>query len=106
LHEWVRADPEADEPGTLVTKTGTAIHDPASGTILLTSIFEAARQGGPTHRWIRQDRLKLMGVDELAGCATDAGLRVEQLAGGYDLSPIGPGAERVVLVAVRGSRSS
>lgn len=106
LHEWVRADPEADEPGTLVTKTGTAIHDPASGSIVLTLIFEEATQGGPTRRWIRQDRLRLLGADELAAFAEDAGLRVEQLAGGYDLAPIGPGAERVVLVAVRDAGGS
>jgi SAM-dependent methyltransferase len=101
LHEWVRPDPDADEPGRLVTKTGTAIHDPATGTILLTSIFEAATQGGTTRRWIRQDTLRLVGAQELTAFAEEAGLRVEQLGGGYDLAGLGPGAERVVLVAVR-----
>jgi hypothetical protein len=37
----------------------------------------------------------------LAGFAEEAGLRVELVAGGYDLSPIGPGSERAVLVAER-----
>ena len=106
LHEWVRADPEADEPGTLVTKTGTAIHAPASGTIVLTAVYDVASQGGPTRRWIRQDRLRLIGADELAAFAEAAGLRVEQLAGGYDLEAIGPGAERAVLEAVREGRAS
>jgi SAM-dependent methyltransferase len=106
LHEWVRADPEADRPGELVTKTGSAIHDAASGTIVLTAIFDAAPQGGPARRWIRQDRLRLIGADELADFAEEAGLGVEQLSGGYDLTPLGPGAERVVLVAVRGEAAS
>ena len=101
LHEWVRPDPDADEPGVLVTKTGTAIHDAASGTVVLTAIYDAARQGGTTRRWVRQDVLRLVSADELAGFAEDAGLRVEVLAGGYDLARIAPGAERAVLVAVR-----
>jgi SAM-dependent methyltransferase len=100
LHEWVRPDPD-DEPGTLVTKTGTAIHDAATGTVVLTAIYDAARQGGTTRRWVRQDVLRLVSADELVGFAEEAGLRVEVLAGGYDLDRIGPGAERAVLVAVR-----
>lgn len=95
--EWIRTD----EDGALVTKTGSALHDAATGTIVLTAIFEAASGGGPTRRWIRQDRLRLIGADELAGFAEEAGLRVELVAGGYDLSPIGPGSERAVLVAER-----
>jgi hypothetical protein len=50
--------------------------------------------------------LRLIGADELADFAEGAGLRVEQLSGGYDLAPLGPGAERVVLVAVRGDAAS
>jgi SAM-dependent methyltransferase len=95
--EWIRTD----EDGALVTKTGSALHDAATGTIVLTAIFEAASGGGPTRRWIRQDRLRLIAADELAGFAEEAGLRVELVAGGYDLSPIGPGSERAVLVAER-----
>ena len=103
LHEWIRADPDAEEPGTLVTKAGTAIHDAASGTIVLSAIFETATQGGPIRRWLRQDRLRLIGADELAAFAESAGLIVETLAADYDLAPLGPGGERAVLVAVRPS---
>ena len=102
LHEWLRPDPEADETGTLVTKTGTAIHDAATGTLVLSAIFEAGTQGGATRRWVRQDRLRLIGADELVAFAEAAGLVVETLAGGYDLAPLGPGGERAVLVAARG----
>lgn len=97
--EWIRPDPVT---GSLVTKSGSAIHDAASGTILLTSIFDESAQGGVTTRWIRQDRLRLASADELRAFAEEAGLRVEVMAGGYDLGPIGPGAERAVLVAEKG----
>jgi hypothetical protein len=33
--------------------------------------------------------------------AEDAGLVVEELAGGYDLDPLAPGSDRAVLVARR-----
>jgi SAM-dependent methyltransferase len=96
--EWVR-----EEPGTgrVVTKTGAAEHDAATGVVRLTTIFEAGAPGEPTVRWVRADRLRLVGPDELASFAESAGLVVEQLAGGYDLEPLGAGAERVVLVARR-----
>ena len=96
--EWPRTDPET---GEVVTKAGSAIHDAATNTITLTSIYEQGRQGGAVQRWVRRDRLRLVSADELASFAVDAGLEVEHIAGGYDLSGIGPGSERAVLVAVR-----
>jgi SAM-dependent methyltransferase len=96
--EWPRTDPES---GAVVTKVGSAQHDAATNTIALHAIYEEGRQGDAPNRWIRQDRLRLVSADELAAFAEDAGLRVEILAGGYDLSPIGPGSERVVVVAER-----
>ncbi len=96
--EWIRPDPTT---GTLITKTGSAVHDAATGTIVLTSMFDEARQGAPPTRWIRQDRLRLVSADELSEFAGTAGLRVELLADGYDLGDFGPGAERAVLVAER-----
>jgi SAM-dependent methyltransferase len=96
--EWPRTDPET---GHVVTKAGSAQHDAATGVVALTTLYEAGPQGGPTVRWVRHDRLRLVGADELAGFAEDAGLRVELVAGGYDLDALGPGSERAVLVAVR-----
>ena len=43
----------------------------------------------------------LVGPDELVAMAEAAGLRVEALAGDYDLGPLELGAERVVLLARR-----
>ena len=56
---------------------------------------------GATVRWVRVDRLRLVGPDELVGFAEAAGLVVEALAGDYDLGPLELGAERVILVARR-----
>ncbi len=96
--EWPRTDPET---GAIVTKTGSAVHDAATGTVTLTSLYEVGGQGTPPVRWVRTDRLRLIAADELAGFAEDAGLRVELVAGGYDLTPLGPGSERAVLIAER-----
>jgi SAM-dependent methyltransferase len=96
--EWPRDDPET---GDTVTKVGSAQHDAATGTVTLTSIFEASRAGSPVRRWVRRDRLRLVSADELVSFAEDAGLAIELLAGGYDLGPHGPGSERAVLVAVK-----
>ena len=98
FHEWIRTDPKT---GAHVTKTGSAVHDASSGTLVLTAIFDEAPQGEAPRRWIRQDRLRLISADELTAFAEESGLRVEVVAGGYDLTPLGYGAERAVLIAER-----
>lgn len=96
--EWVREDPET---GHTVTKTGSAVFDATASLVRLTTIFEAGLPGRPPVRWVRSDRLRLVGPDELATFAEAAGLVVETLAGDYDLGPLEAGAERVVMVARR-----
>ncbi|HEX6867411.1 MAG TPA: class I SAM-dependent methyltransferase, partial [Candidatus Limnocylindrales bacterium] len=96
--EWPREDPES---GAIVTKAGSAQHDAATGTIALTALYEEGRQGEPPRRWVRHDRLRLVGADELIAFAEDAGLRVEVVAGGYDLGALVPGSERAILIAER-----
>jgi SAM-dependent methyltransferase len=96
--EWARTDPTSE---LVVTKTGSAQYDAATGTVALTSVFEEGPQGGAVTRWVRHDRLRLVSAEELTGFAEVAGLRVETLAGGYDLDPFGPGSDRAVLVAIR-----
>lgn len=97
--EAARLDPES---GRFVTKAASAIHDPASGTVTLTVIYEEGGQGEPAVRWYREDLLRLTGPDELRWFAEEAGLTVELLAGGYDLAPLAPGSDRAVLLARRG----
>lgn len=96
--EWPRTDPET---GAVVTKAGSAQHDAATNTVELTAIYEEGRQGEAPRRWVRHDRLRLISADELTAFAEDAGLRVELIAGGYDLHLIGPGSERAILIAER-----
>lgn len=97
--EYVRTDPET---GRTVVKTGSALHDAATQVVSLTTIFdETDRAGGTPLRWIRRDRIRLVGADELRGFAEAAGLTIESIGGSYDLEPIGPGATRAVLVASR-----
>jgi SAM-dependent methyltransferase len=96
--EWPRLDPET---GAIVTKSGSAQHDAASGTVSLTTIFEEGGQGAPAKRWVRHDGLRLVSADELRGFAEEAGLTVESIAGSYDMGPLGPGSERAILLAVK-----
>lgn len=96
--EWARIDPAT---GHQVTKVGSAQHDAATQSVMLTTVFEEGEPGAPAARWIRVDTMRLVSADELAGFAEDAGLEVELVAGGYDLAPVGTGSERAVLLAVR-----
>lgn len=91
----------ARDGGPLVTKTAAARHD-SSGRVDLTAIYEEAEQGGPVRRWVRRDRLRLIGPEELVALAEAAGLRVEILAGDYDLRPYEPGDERAIVLASPG----
>ncbi|HLA16868.1 MAG TPA: class I SAM-dependent methyltransferase [Candidatus Limnocylindrales bacterium] len=96
--EYARADPLT---GRVVTKLSSARHDAASGIVELTVIYDEAAPGEAPARWLRTDRLRLVGADDLVGMAESVGLRVETLAGDHALTPLGVGSERAVLVAVR-----
>jgi SAM-dependent methyltransferase len=98
LLDYVRTDPET---GRTVTKMVTAQHEAATATVLLSSIYDEGLPGEPIVRWIRRDMLRLVGAAELVDLARAAGLEVETLAGDYGLEPLGPGAERAILVARR-----
>ena len=94
--EWLRTDPDT---GREVTKKLAAWYEHLRRLVTLTTIFEEGAPGEPPSRWIRQDVLRLISGDELVALAEGAGLEVEQLAGDYELRPLEPGSERVVLVA-------
>jgi SAM-dependent methyltransferase len=87
--------------GTTVTKTVSALHDAATATVLLTSIYDEGRPGAPVVRWIRRDALRLVGSGELVDLARAAGFEIDVLAGDYGLEPLGPGAQRAILLARR-----
>jgi len=96
--EYVRKDPET---GHEVTKVTSARFDLTSAIVDLTSVYEEGPPGEPAIRWIRRDALRLIGADELRADAEAAGLIVENLAGSYDMEPLGPGADRAILIARR-----
>ena len=96
--EYGRTDPES---GRSITKIGSAQHDAATQTVTLTTIYEESAAGGPLARWLRVDRLRLVGAEELRAMADEVGLEVETVGGGYDLEPLGPGSERAILVCRR-----
>jgi SAM-dependent methyltransferase len=99
--EWLRRDPET---GRDVTKLAAAWYDGATRGVTMTTIFDEASAGTSPVRWTRVDALHLISAGELRAHAEDAGLVVEVLAGGYDLSPLAPGDERAILVAHKPAR--
>ena len=96
--EWLRRDPDS---GRDVAKLMAAWYDGTARVVTLTTFFDEAAPGEAPRRWTRSDALRLAGPDELRSSAEAAGLEIEQLAGDYDLTPLGPASERVVLVARR-----
>lgn len=96
--EWTRTDPET---GHTVTKSGSAVWDAGRNAVGLTTIFDSGVQGQPAVRWVRVDRLRLVSPEDLTAMAEAAGLRVETLAGDYELGPLEHGSERVVMLARR-----
>lgn len=94
--EWLRRDAES---GRDIAKLATAWYDGATRAVTLTTIFDEAAPGGAPARWTRVDALHLVSADELRSHAEDAGLIVEVVAGDYDLTPLGPGDDRAILVA-------
>jgi len=96
--DWIREDPETGEQ---VTKLSSARHDAASATVTLTTLYDAVPPGtGLLRRTSRVDLLSLRSAGELVRDAQDAGLQVESLAGDHQVTPFGPGSERIVLIAV------
>jgi SAM-dependent methyltransferase len=100
--EWLRRDPES---GRDVAKLMAAWYDGTARVVTLTTFFDEAAPGESPRRWTRSDALRLVGRDELRSHVEAAGLEIEQLADDYELTPLGPGSERVVLVARRSGPS-
>lgn len=88
-----------DESGNTVVKTTSAVHDSVSQTVTLTVIYDEGPVGAAPVRWIREDRLRLVGPDDLRAFAEAAGLEVEVIAGDDSMTPLGPGSDRAIIVA-------
>ncbi len=96
--DWARQDTET---GDEVTKLSSARYDPAVATITLTTLYDSvSADTGVLRRTSRVDQLSLRGMHELVRDAIEAGLEIESLAGDHQVTPFGPGAERIVLISV------
>ncbi|MEX1294651.1 MAG: class I SAM-dependent methyltransferase [Candidatus Limnocylindrales bacterium] len=96
-HEWLRVDPETGEE---VTKTISAVHDPADGSVLLTQVYEwTAPGGGTVGRVTHQDLIHLVSAERLGQLAREAGFDTVELKGDHLSTPHGPTSHRVILVA-------
>jgi SAM-dependent methyltransferase len=96
LVEWERHDPERDER---VAKIASATHDAATATVELRTWFDRwPADGGPVRRVERDDRMRLIGAEELVAMASDAGIEPDSLGGDHQMAPWGAGSERLVLV--------
>ncbi len=99
--EYVREDPET---GNEIVKMASAVHEPATGHVELSAVYQEIEPGGVSKTWTRTDRLRLLDADDLRFLAESAGLKVEVVAGNYDLDPVGPHDERAILIAQRRGR--
>jgi hypothetical protein len=97
--EWVRDDPLN---GDQVTKLMSARYDGSDRTVEVTQVFDATpAAGGPVHRSVRSDRLRIPTAGELRLMALAAGLEVEAIVGDPELGPADAGAPRAILIARR-----
>jgi SAM-dependent methyltransferase len=95
--EWLRVDPETGEE---VTKTISAIHDPADSSVLLTQTYEwTPPYGGPLNRVTHQDLIHLVSAAHLGQLAREAGFGSVDLWGDHLSTPYAPTSHRVILVA-------
>jgi ubiquinone/menaquinone biosynthesis C-methylase UbiE len=96
--EYVREDPQT---GNQIAKFASAQHEPATGHVDLTAIYEESGPDGAPRKWIRTDRLRLLNAGDLRFLAESSGLQVEVIAGNYNLDPVGPHDERAIVIARR-----
>jgi SAM-dependent methyltransferase len=99
--EYVRVDPAT---GSEVVKMAAAQHEPATGHVELSVVYQETDPAGNSRTWTRVDRLRLLNAEDLAFLAGAAGLEVETVASNYELDRIGPQDERAILIARRRDR--
>jgi SAM-dependent methyltransferase len=93
--EWVRRDPRN---GDWVTKSMSARHDPATGSVALTQVFDWAPAGRTSwRRVVRTDTLWLVTAEKVADLAARAGLEVLEGWGDHRFSPRGAGSPRAIM---------
>jgi SAM-dependent methyltransferase len=85
---------------TQVTHLASAVPAPEWGDVaLVTHLYDAQTADGAVRRTISRMALALLGRGEMALTLEQAGYRVEDVYGSYELDPYEPGAERAIFVA-------
>ncbi len=99
IAEWTRTDPET---GDQVSKSSSATFDPATRRATIDTHFDDVRAGQPSHRVSRRDEVHFPTKHDLFEMLETAGLEPQQIAGDYDMTPLDPDSERVIVVAAIG----
>jgi len=94
--EWVRQDPQGG--GTLAKMSSIAVSR-AAQLMTSTLIFDRTDAGGVVRRRTLEVTLRATGRFELELLLARAGLRIESLYGGTDLSPFTDASDTMVVVA-------
>jgi SAM-dependent methyltransferase len=99
LLEWTKHDPET---GDIITKISSLRASIATQTTTTQLIFDRSpRDGGTVRRRAFDVTLRVYGVREIAALIERAGMRVTQMYGGCDLSPLSDDSDTMVVVAER-----
>jgi SAM-dependent methyltransferase len=94
LLDWIRTDPETDER---VAKTSTGHFDATTRRAVLSTAFEAERDG-VSRTTTREDAISFLGAAELFDLVASAGLTPESVLGDYSGTAWSDASERVVLI--------
>jgi hypothetical protein len=97
-YEWTREDPETRER---VTKLSTMRSSTVDQTTTTTLIFDRLASNGTIRRRTFDVTLRVFGRQEFEALLARAGMRVAQLYGGYDLSPLTDDSDTMIVVAER-----
>ncbi|MGH2585150.1 MAG: class I SAM-dependent methyltransferase, partial [Dehalococcoidia bacterium] len=92
---------EQDSRGVTTAHFTTFRAEPATQTRHVTHIFEEIQPDGVSRRWPATYEMRFIGRYELELLLREAGLRVTGLHGDYELGPLLPDSERMIVLAGR-----
>jgi SAM-dependent methyltransferase len=101
LHDWTRPLPRT---GELVSKLRAVRIDRANQLQHEEHHYDRLLPGGSVHRTVARVDLRFTSRYEMEGLLEQAGLRLEQLYGGYDLSPFEDESESMITFATKVAR--
>jgi precorrin-6B methylase 2 len=97
-YEWTRTDAAT---GERITKLSSMRASPADQTTTTTLIFDRLAADGTVRRRTFDVTLRVFGRQEFELLLAQAGLRLTQIYGDYDLSPLSDDSDTMIVVASR-----